>query len=109
MSTSQVTKDHEQKWSPPPPGWVKINTDASFCATSGRASVRIVVRDDNGLVLLSAWRLLRGCVSVEEAEGEACLEGVRLMAEWIRQPARVESDCAALMGALKSEAPNRSS
>ncbi|GJN39785.1 hypothetical protein PR202_gb28926 [Eleusine coracana subsp. coracana] len=108
-SISQSPRGPVQQWAPPPSGWVKINTNESFCAVFGRASARIIVRDDKGLVLLSAWRLLRGCASVEEAEGEACLEGVHQTAEWVRRLARVESDCVALLGALQAKAPNRSS
>jgi hypothetical protein len=38
---------------------------------------------------------------VEEAE--ACLEGVILTAEWVRQPAIIELDCSSLIAALHTE------
>jgi hypothetical protein len=31
-----------------------------------------VIRDGQGNVLLTAWQLLRPCVTVEDAEAEAC-------------------------------------
>ncbi|GJN39711.1 hypothetical protein PR202_gb28846 [Eleusine coracana subsp. coracana] len=43
---------------------------------------------------------MRSCYSVEEAEAEACLEGVRLTAEWVREPAIVEADCSTLIQSL---------
>ncbi|GJN16502.1 hypothetical protein PR202_gb03501 [Eleusine coracana subsp. coracana] len=46
---------------------------------------------------------------MEEAEAEACLEGVRLTAEWVRQPAHVEADCSTLIDALNSKRPSRAS
>jgi hypothetical protein len=50
--------------------------------------------------LLTAWRFLRRCGSAEEAEAETYLEGVRLVAEWVRQPTCVETDCSNLVIAL---------
>jgi hypothetical protein len=68
----------------PPPGWVKINTDGAFCPRTGEASVGVIARDHQGVTILSAWRFIRHCGSPEEAEAEACLEGIRLAAEWVR-------------------------
>jgi ribonuclease HI len=86
---------------------VKLNTDAGFCPLSGKASTGIVVRDTDGQALLTAWRSLQHCRSPEEAEAEACLEGMRLVAEWIRQPTCVESDCLSLTNALNNGAEAR--
>jgi hypothetical protein len=47
-----------QKSKPPPPGWVKMNTDAAFCLNSRTASTGIVIRDAEGKVLLTAWQVL---------------------------------------------------
>jgi hypothetical protein len=51
-------------------------------------------------VLLTTWRFIRHCGSPEKAEAKACLEGVRLAVEWIRQPVQVEFDCSNLIKAL---------
>lgn len=61
------------------------------------------------MVLLTSWRLLRRCTSAMEAEAEACLEGVRLTAEWVQQQTVVESDCSQLIDGLRSAAPTRAS
>jgi hypothetical protein len=47
------------KWTAPPQGWVKLNTDASFWPDEGMASTGIVIQDWSGWVLLTAWRWLR--------------------------------------------------
>jgi ribonuclease HI len=61
---------------------MKLNTDAGFYPNTGAASVGVVARDADGKkVLLTAWRSLRQCGSSEEAEAEACLQGLRLMVE----------------------------
>jgi hypothetical protein len=66
----------QQRWKLPPWGWVKLNSDAAFCHETCEAGTGIIVRDGEGRVLLAAWRMLRGCGSPEQAEAEACLEGL---------------------------------
>jgi hypothetical protein len=97
-----------QRWRPPPAGWVKINTDAAFCHSSGAASAGVVIRGAAGNVLLSAWMVLRGCASPEQAETEACLKGLRLAVEWIRKPAYLETDCSTLIQDIVKENESRS-
>jgi ribonuclease HI len=67
----------------PPEGWVMLYTDAGFRHHTGEASTGVVVRDNQRKVLLSAWRSLKHVASMEDAETEACLEGLCLVAEWI--------------------------
>jgi ribonuclease HI len=97
------------RWTPLSEGWVRINTDAAYCHDSGSASAGIIARDVDGKVLLSAWKLIRNCGSPKQSEAEACLEGLRLAAEWICQPIWVESDCASLIQALGRTTDARSS
>jgi ribonuclease HI len=72
-------------WRPPPQGSVKINSDASFHAETREASAGVIVRGENGQVLLTACQLLKKCSSTKEVEAEACLEGLRLTTEWVQQ------------------------
>jgi ribonuclease HI len=97
-----------QCWGPPPEGWVKLSTDAGFCHLIGQASTGIVVRDSNGSMLLSAWRSIRHGGGADQAEAEACLQGIRLVTEWIKQPVCVESDCANLIQAISQKEEDRS-
>jgi hypothetical protein len=69
----------------------------------------VVVHDHLGAVMLSAWRYLENIASPEEGKVLACLEGLRATVDWIRQPLQVESDCLALIKALRSPQPNRAS
>jgi hypothetical protein len=92
----------QAKWAPPMSGWVKLNTDATYCWDSGRASTGSVVCDHDGNVLLTAWKVIRRCGSPEEAEAEACVQGIKLVAEWIKEPTVVESDCQTLITAMES-------
>jgi hypothetical protein len=55
------------RWTVPPEGWVKLNSDAGYRPDTGEASTGVVIRDSQGKVLLSAWRPLRHVASIEEA------------------------------------------
>ncbi|TVU37479.1 hypothetical protein EJB05_10795, partial [Eragrostis curvula] len=79
-----------------------------FQELTGRASIGCVVRNHQGEVLLTAWQVLFDCAPAEMAEAIALREGVQLVAEWIRMPTIVESDCAYVLNAVQSELPDRS-
>jgi ribonuclease HI len=101
--------DKKKQWKPPQVGWVKLNTDAGFCPNLGKVSTGIVVRGPVGKILLTAWRTIRSCGSPEEADAEACLQGTRLAAQWIQQPAHIETDCQTLVKAIEALEPERAS
>jgi ribonuclease HI len=86
---------------------VKVSIDAGYYLDTGSASTGIVICDHEGKVLLSAWRWLRSCGSPEEAEAEACLQGIRLASKWIRQSTEVESDFQLLVRRLRSNEQDR--
>jgi hypothetical protein len=94
-------------WMAPPQGWVKINLDASFHEGTRAMSAGVIIKDSMGKPLLSAWWVQKSCSSAEEAKTETCLDGVRLAAEWVRQPSIVESDCLSMIGALQQGSNSR--
>ena len=69
------------RWSVPSKGWIKINVDGAF-KKNGDASLGVVIRDDAGKVLLSAWRVVDNTSNAEEVEILACKEGLALAVEW---------------------------
>jgi hypothetical protein len=109
MNTEDTAGENPRRrgWELPPHGWIKVNTDAGFCAETGHTRAGVVIRDASGQVLPTAWQMLRRCASVEEAEAGACLRGVRLTAEWTGQPAIIEPDCSSIIKALCSETGTR--
>jgi hypothetical protein len=104
-----VEEPRTRGWEPPPHGWIKVNTDAGFCADTGETSAGVAIRDATGKILLTAWQMMRRCASVEEAEAEACLRGIRLTAEWAGQPAIIETDCSTIISSLRAEPGDRAS
>jgi hypothetical protein len=84
-----------------------VNTDAGFCPDTCMACFGAVVRNEEGNVLLAAWRTRANVASAEEAEALACLEGIRLAVEWARLPTEVETNCATLVKAVNGIGTSR--
>uniref|UniRef100_K3YMM7 RNase H type-1 domain-containing protein n=1 Tax=Setaria italica TaxID=4555 RepID=K3YMM7_SETIT len=82
------------RWQPPDRGWIKINVNASYIEETGQASAGYLVRNDQGVVIVSGWRLLFHCSSADEAELLACKEGLAIAQQWSHEPAVPETDSA---------------
>jgi ribonuclease HI len=96
-----------QTWEPPDAGKIKINVDGAFDA-DGKASFGVVIRNESGRVILSAWGEIRDAVSAEETEHVACREGVKLAAQWSLLLTILESDCSTVINFLMSPDVQRS-
>lgn len=44
---------NKQKWEPPPREWAKVNFDGAFDIKDSRSKVGVVIRDSDGVVLVS--------------------------------------------------------
>ena len=55
---SQRTKYTEKKWAKPSPGWVKLNCDGSFKIEDGTAGAGMILRDEEGQIIISSCRQL---------------------------------------------------
>lgn len=102
------TSREEKKWVAPEGEVLKINVDGAFINLSGEAAVGVVIRDCKGEPLLSACRWLRHCRDAEEAEAQACLEGVRLAERWREKILILESDCSTVIDKLAALGIDRS-
>jgi hypothetical protein len=49
-------------WTKPPAGWCKLNFDAGYLDSSNTGSWGAILRNENGVTLLSAWRLINHCL-----------------------------------------------
>ncbi|OMO55679.1 reverse transcriptase [Corchorus capsularis] len=50
-------ENQEQKWLRPPEGWLKINSDGSFCTKTNLAGIGFVVRNHDGQVLQATGKM----------------------------------------------------
>jgi ribonuclease HI len=90
------------RWEPPPAGWFKVNVDGSFVDSTGDATIGAIAREHRGAVIFTAWCTLSWCASAAEAEAKACAEGLRLATQWARESVIIETDCARVAQALRS-------
>ncbi|XP_027182050.1 uncharacterized protein LOC113780450 [Coffea eugenioides] len=81
-------------WKKPPPGWLKLNTDASVL--HGRASGGGVLRDHCGKVCFAYYKEF-GELDVLEAEAQSLLHGLQLCADREVGALTVESNSNALV------------
>lgn len=61
---------------------LKINIDGAFLVQTWQGGLVIIIRDVNGVPLLTAWSTMRHCRNAEEAKALAYGEGVQLAATW---------------------------
>ena len=72
------TKLLPQPWPLPPPGWVPLSVDGSYCQRDGSAGSGMILRDDQGAVIFVAYNGIFYCNDVLEEELHAIMEGVSL-------------------------------
>ncbi|GMI85510.1 hypothetical protein like AT4G29090 [Hibiscus trionum] len=80
-------------WSPPEPGWVKVNVDAARNITNGLATIGGAIRGDQGEWLVGFNRFLGRC-DIVTAELWAIKEGIGYARYFGFNKVVIESDCA---------------
>jgi hypothetical protein len=104
----KTTNERRFPWTPPPPGWIKLNVDAGFDPITRQTGLGYVARNHLSMVVFSGWTSDSFCSSVEEAENLAALIGIRKALSTFTGPIWVESDCIATVQALNCNTTNRS-
>ncbi|KAM0903051.1 hypothetical protein ACQ4PT_018864 [Festuca glaucescens] len=89
----------EKRWTPPPPGWIKLNTDASFISSD---------KPSGGGAILAACSPLKNCQDAEDAEAKAALMGIKLLNNRGHDKIMLELDCSEVVKALNSTRTDRS-
>ena len=91
------------KWTAPPSGVVKLNTDASL-AVDGWIGLGVVARNSLGKVLFAATRRIRAYWAPEVAEAKAVALAMKLGARYGFHEVIVESDCQLVVNRLSKNA-----
>ena len=99
---SSHMKDKVVKWIAPIGNTVKINTDAAFLASSGKAGLGFVIRNSEGLVMASGGKCLNIVQDVETAEALAILFGISMAWECGFIAVEIESDAISIIQQLQS-------
>ncbi|XP_073153625.1 uncharacterized protein [Henckelia pumila] len=81
-------------WQTPPAGTIKINVDAAVVNGSSRVGLGVVVRDDQGVVLIAFTKTLEGYFSVHLAELLTVREGLLLASQQSWNHVIIETDAS---------------
>lgn len=90
-----------QSWPPPHSGWVKVNFDAHVGGGCHRG-LGVVIRDDNGKLLLAGVRRVIANWDVEMTEAAAARFGVELAARFGHQLVQPEGDALSVVRAIEN-------
>ncbi|KAL3614247.1 hypothetical protein CASFOL_042321 [Castilleja foliolosa] len=93
MSLAQANQKRpspNHKWSPPPDGWLKINTDAAFA--NGKSTSGIIFKNKNGSLVLAAT-FAHDCPDATTTECLAILDACNLAKIHNIKKATFLSDC----------------
>ncbi|KAK1644818.1 hypothetical protein QYE76_062623 [Lolium multiflorum] len=96
------------KWAAPEEANLKVNVDAGWDVATKQAGLGLIIRDHRGRVILTEWKFLPGCISAEEAEALACLDGIKQAIKLQCINVTVESDCARVVQIMSSVNYDRS-
>ncbi|KAF5451602.1 hypothetical protein F2P56_026695 [Juglans regia] len=90
-------------WSPPPPGFLKLNVDGAIFPDHHKAGIGIILRDEKGDVIAACSKLEGDVASPEFIEATTLLRGLQFCAQWGVPKLVLETDCLILVNALQSQ------
>ncbi|XP_071724724.1 uncharacterized protein [Rutidosis leptorrhynchoides] len=95
---------HPTKWSPPPTGFLKVNTDVALFRYSGCWGLGAVIRDSSGSSICYQSKFEHGLMDISLAEASALLMGVLLARSMGLTHVLFESDALMwdIIGKIKS-------
>jgi ribonuclease HI len=95
-------------WKKPGTGWIKVNTDAAFDSSSGSGSSGVVIRNENGEILMAAAKRHYHTPDALTAEALAARDGLVLVHSGGFHKVILETDNLELVNLLQSVAGERS-
>ena len=96
-------------WTPPPPGWLKINFDGATFKDRKLAGLGGVIRNDNGLIMAAFTQTIPLPTSVEMVEVLAARSALVLAKELCLNQVLLESDSEIIINALSNGGRDSSS
>lgn len=104
---SRMNKDKlQKKWCKPPPGWSKVNVDASYHVGATHIGAGCIIRDDQGRFIRARAARVRGGVSVREAEALSFKEALTWTKHWGNRRCIFELDAKLVVNAVNGTSKN---
>ncbi|KAK8697959.1 hypothetical protein V6N13_114091 [Hibiscus sabdariffa] len=85
-------RNSQDRWNPPPAGYVKVNFDAGYNAINKSSTLGVIFRDPEGLLLAACTCRIFHIPSPKIAESRACEQAVALASDLGFQKIIVEGD-----------------
>ena len=96
-------------WSPPNPGWYKINADGAIFGDIGCSGMGVVIRNENGQLMDSICKKMLLPLGALESEAKVVEEGIHLAWDLGLKDVIVESDSLSMVNVLRGLGPTPSS
>ena len=94
------SRHSQNRWEAPPQGVFKINVDGATSDHGRNSSIRVIIRDCNGLVVAALSKYLPGRFAADQVEALAMEQGILLAQELQLSRVILESDALAVVQAL---------
>jgi ribonuclease HI len=107
-SSATVAPRNGEHWLPPEEGWLKVNADGAFHASSGVGGCGAVLRNHHGDFVAGTSHFLPRALDPEQAELQACKCALTLAKEHNIDRVHLESDCLGVVAKLRSSDFDRS-
>ncbi|XP_065623699.1 uncharacterized protein LOC136065014 [Quercus suber] len=103
ISSTITPKSQASSWTPPPPGYYKINVDGASSEDGRPSSIGVIIHDSNGRVMAAMCKLLQACHPIEAVEAIAIENGILLAQEIQVSKIIIESDALNIVQAINSK------
>ena len=103
---SALTTRQQARWIPPPPNWYKANFDVAIFDEVGRADLRVIIHDSQGLAMAALTQNVQLASSVVEMEALAATRTVELAAEIGLDRVIFEGDSSIVIRGLTDQVPS---
>ncbi|XP_023907861.1 uncharacterized protein LOC112019574 [Quercus suber] len=103
ISSTIPPKSQASSWTPPPPGYYKINVDGASSEDGRPSNIGVIIHDSNGRVMAAMCKLLQACYPIEAVEAIAIENGILLAQEIQVSKIIIELDALNIVQSINSK------
>ncbi|MBA0635428.1 hypothetical protein Godav_025546 [Gossypium davidsonii] len=104
----KASQDQLVRWTPLKTRWAKANFDEGFCSDLHKSSTKVVIRDENGLLMGAYCSWNRNIRSPEATEALAAVQAVRFAQDMGFRRVTFEGDSIVVISKIEAQHLDRS-